>query len=72
MDIVKQDGVRYHVGCGGVVIKGVCVKCGEKSKGDLLKRVFGEGPLVIKEEDSKEIDRQAHRRRLEKRKDIWK
>ena len=72
MDTVKQDGVVYHVGCGGVVIKGVCVKCGEKRKRDIVKKIFGDGPLIIKEEDEKEIDRKAHRRRLEQRKDIWK
>jgi len=72
MDIVKQDGVKYHVGCGGIVIKGVCIKCGEAHKRDVLKKIFGEGPLVYREEDEKEIDRKAHRRRLEERKDIWK
>jgi len=72
VDIVKQDGVSYHVGCGGTIIRGVCIKCGEKYKRNIIKKVFGEGPLVISEEDEKEIDRKAHRRRLEQRKDIWK
>lgn len=70
MDIVKHEGVRYHVGCGGIVIKGICIKCGEKYKGNVLKKIFGNGPLVIKEQDEKEIDRKAHRQRLRERRDI--
>jgi len=72
MDIVKHEGVTYHVGCGGIVIKGVCVKCGEKYKRNIIKKIFGSSPLLIKEGDEKEIDRAAHRKRLRDRKDIWK
>ena len=72
MDIIKHEGVRYHVGCGGIVIKGICIKCGEKYKRNILKKILGEGPLIIKEEDVKEIDRKAHRKRLRDRKDIFK
>ena len=72
MDIVKHEGVKYHVGCGGIVIKGVCVKCGGKHKRNIMKKIFGEGPLVFKEGDLKEIDRKAHRDRIRKRRDIWK
>jgi len=72
METVKQDGVRYHVGCGGVVMKGVCVKCGEKNKRNILGKIFGEGPLIIQEKDKKEIDRKAHRHRIRKGRDIFK
>jgi len=72
MDVVKQDGVTYHVGCGGVVIKNICVKCGERRKREWGRKIFGEGPLILEEKDEKEIDRKAHRERLRKRKDIWK
>lgn len=72
MDTVKHEGVRYHVGCGGVVIKGICVKCGEKYRRNILKKIFGEGPLVYKEEDIKEIERKVHRERIRKGKDIFK
>jgi len=71
MDIIKHEGVKYHVKCGGVVIRGVCVKCGEKRKG-LMRRILGEEPLIIKEEDVKAIERKAHRKRLRDRKDIFK
>ncbi len=72
MDIVKHEGVRYHVGCGGIVVRSICIKCGERHKRALLKKVFGEGPLIITEEDKKEIDRETHRKRLRERRDIWK
>lgn len=72
MDTVKHEGTTYHVGCGGVVLKGVCVKCGEKRKRDILKKVFGEGPLIIEGKDQKDIERIAHRKRLQERRDIWK
>ena len=72
MDTVKHEGTRYHVGCGGIVIKGICVKCGEKHKRDILKKVFGEGPLVYREKDLKDIERKEHRNRIRKGKDIFK
>ena len=72
MDTVKEDGVTYHIGCGGIVIKGICVKCGEKRKRDIGKKIFGEGPLIIREKDQKEIERAEHKKRLQERRDIWK
>jgi len=72
MDTVKHEGVRYHVGCGGTILKGVCVKCGERYKRSLMKRVFGEGPLILEEKDEKAVGRNAHRKRLRERRDIWK
>ena len=71
MDIIKDEGKKYHVGCGGIVIRGRCIKCGEKDKG-LLKRIFGKGPLVIKEKDAQAIDRQEHRKRIREGRDIFK
>ena len=71
MDTIRDKGKRYHIGCGGEVIKGLCIKCGEKDKGP-LKGIFGEGPLVIKEKDAQAIDRQEHRKRIREGRDIFK
>ena len=72
MDIVKgEDGRKWHVGCGGEVIRGVCVKCGQKKPG-LVKRILGEGPFIIKEKDDVEARREAHRERIRKGKDIFR
>ena len=72
MDIIRHKGARIHVGCGGEVVRGRCLKCGEKDKRNILKKVFVTGPLVIKEADIKETERKAHRERIRKGKDIFK
>lgn len=73
MDIVKHKGVRIHVGCGGEVVKGRCIKCGEREeKRSLEKRIFGEGPLIIRNKDVEEANRQGHRKRIREGRDIFK
>ena len=71
MDTVKYKGERYHVGCGGLVARGLCLKCGEKKPG-LLKRIVGSGPLVTNEKETKAEMRQEHRKRIRLGKDIFK
>ena len=71
MDTIRHKGIRYHVGCGGEVHKGLCIKCGEKDKG-LLKKIFGEGPLIIKEKDAEAANRQEHKKRIREGRDIFK
>ena len=69
---MKYKGIRYHVGCGGEVYHGVCIKCGKKSKKGLLKKILGEGPLLVEEEDIEKIRRSSHRRRIREGRDIFK
>lgn len=71
MDIIKHKGEKIHVSCGGTVVRGTCLKCGEKDKG-LIKKIFGEGPLVIKEKDKEETNREDHRKRIREGRDIFK
>ena len=72
METIKNKGQRFHVGCGGEVIRGVCLKCGEKQERNLAKRIFGEGSLIIKDKDVEETKRKAHRQRIREGKDIFK
>lgn len=72
METIKNKGVRYHVGCGGEVVRGRCIKCGEKQKRNITKKIFGEGPLIIKDKDTKEMERLAHRERIREGRDIFK
>jgi hypothetical protein len=54
METVKdKDKNEWHIGCGGEVLRGRCVKCGKRKKG-LVERIFGEGPFIIKEDKSNE------------------
>jgi len=71
MEVIKYKGEKIHVGCGGIVVKGKCLKCGEKQKG-LLKRIFGDEPLIIKEKDKEERNREEHRKRIREGRDIFK
>ena len=71
MNTIRDKGKRYHISCGGEVIKGLCIKCGEKDKG-LLRKILGEGPLIIREKDVEETERKAHRDRIRQGKDIFK
>lgn len=72
MNVIRHKGTKVHVGCGGEVVRGVCLKCGEKQEGGLLKRLFGEGPLAVKEKDTQALERKVHRTRIRKGKDIFK
>ena len=71
MDIMRHKGQRIHVGCGGEVVKGVCLKCGEKKK-SLVSRFFGEGPIIISTKDQEAASRRAHRKRIREGRDIFK
>jgi hypothetical protein len=71
MDTVKDSEKKeWHVGCGGTVIRGVCVKCGEKKKG-LMSRVFGDDPIIMRENTEKK-KREEHKRRIREGRDIFK
>ena len=77
LEIIRHKRMRYHVGCGGEVIRGVCLRCGEREeKGGplkrVLKKVFGEDPIIVKKKDLKEIERTEHRKRIREGKDIFK
>lgn len=71
MEIVKYKGEKIHVGCGGVVSRGVCLKCGERQKG-VFKNLLGDGPWFTKEKDAKALERKEHRDRIRMGKDIFK
>jgi len=72
METVKdKDRKEWHVGCGGEVIRGTCIKCGKKKKG-LISKIFGEGPLIIREKDIKATERLEYKKRIRGGKDIWK
>lgn len=71
MDTVRYKGEKIHVGCGGAVVRGTCLKCGERDK-SFLKKILGEGPLIIKNKDVEETVRKAHRERIREGKDIFK
>jgi len=72
MDVIKHKGAKIHVGCGGEVVRGVCLKCGERQKGGLFRKIFGEGPIILEQKDIKEVERLEHRKRIRERKDIFK
>jgi len=70
MDTVKYKGSEIHVRCGGTVIKGICVLCGErKPEKDLMTKIFGDGSLIM-ENKVKEFNREEHRRRIRSKRDI--
>lgn len=71
METVKdRDKREWHVGCGGEVVKSICIKCGERKRG-LLSRLFGDEPIISREDPGRE-KRQEHRRRIRKGSDIFK
>ncbi len=73
METIKHKGIRIHIGCGGEVVKGRCLKCGNKQeRKSLEEKVFGKGPLIISTKEAQEDIRQAHRRRIQDREDIRK
>lgn len=70
MKTIKVKGQRLHVGCGGVLLKRICTKCGEvKPKKSLGRAIFGEGPLVSEKEP---FDERDHKRRIREGRDILK
>jgi len=71
MDTIRHEGKTYHIGCGGEVVRGICIKCGQKKK-SLRSRIFGDGPFIIREKDESEKRRREHRDRIRSRKDIYR
>jgi len=73
MEVMRHKGIRVHVGCGGEVVKGRCLRGGEREeKKGLGRRIFGEGPLIIKNKDVEAADRKVHRDRIKRGGDIFK
>ena len=73
METIKHKGIKIHVGCGGEVVHGRCLQCGERQeKKGLGKKIFGEGPLIIKNKDIEEAERKAYRDRIREGRDIFK
>lgn len=71
MEVIKYKDDKIHVGCGGIVTKGRCLKCGAKQKG-LLSRIFGDDPMVIKVKDKEAVARAEHKKRIREGRDIFK
>jgi hypothetical protein len=69
--VKDKDKKEWHIGCGGEVIRSPCIKCGGKKKG-LMSKIFGEGPLIIREKDIKETQRKEHKRRIREGRDIFR
>ena len=68
-ETVSFQGAQYHVGCGGQVVEGVCIKCGgRESKGNIFSRLFS-GPFIT-ESNPEEDKRTAYRMRLRRGLDI--
>jgi len=73
VETTRYKGEKIHIGCGGVVLRGRCIKCGEKQeRKGLGERIFGKGPLVISEKDEETKTRQEHRDRIKEGRDIFK
>lgn len=71
VETIRYRGEKIHVGCGGVVSGGTCLKCGmKKEKRSLGELIFGKGPII--ERKNEELDRGRHRRRIRSGKDIFK
>lgn len=64
MKTVKYKGSEVHVGCEGTVVKGVCLKCGERKP---KKKLFGEGPWI---ERKPNFDAEEYKRRIKEMDDI--
>lgn len=64
MNTITQDGKTWHVGCGGEVIKGICIRCGEKKR---KRSLLGSGPLIIEEP---KFDPKEYRKRIRESRDI--
>jgi len=63
---VKYKGSEVHVGCEGVVVRGVCLKCGER-KPSRMKRIFGEDPAIV---PNAKFDEKKYRRRIREMNDL--
>jgi len=63
---MKTEKARVHSGCGGVIIKGKCEKCGEKLP-SIIKRILGTGPLIEKKD---KFNPKEYRQRINRGDDI--
>ena len=72
MNVIRHKGIKIHVGCSGEVVRGVCLKCGEKQERNPLKRLFGGDPFIVKEKDTQAADRKVHKTRIREGRDIFK
>ena len=64
MKTIKYRGAEIHVGCEGTVIRGTCLKCGERKP---KRKFFGEGPLIEKKPS---FDETAYRKRIREGRDL--
>lgn len=68
MQTVKYKGTRIHIGCEGAVVKGVCLKCGEREP-KLSERILGKGSLI---EKKPKLDEEAYKKRIRNMEDLRK
>jgi hypothetical protein len=64
MKTVKYKGTEIHVGCEGTVIKGICVRCGERKP---KRKLFGEGTWI---ERKPPFDAEGYKRRIRNMEDL--
>lgn len=64
MKTVKYKGSEIHVGCEGTVVKGVCLRCGERKP---KRKWFGEGPWIEKKSD---FDAEVYKKRIRDMEDL--
>jgi hypothetical protein len=63
---IRYKGTEIHVGCEGTVVKGVCLRCGERKKSRLQKWMGDEPTITTKPK----FDPEAHKRRIRNMEDI--
>lgn len=66
MRTVKYKGVEVHVGCEGSVVRGTCLKCGER-KPSRIERLFGKDPIA---QLKPKFDEKEYRRRIREMDDL--
>ena len=66
MKTIKYKGAEIHVGCEGAIVKGVCLKCGER-KPSRMERFFGKEPLIV---PKAKFDEKEYKRRIREMDDI--
>lgn len=72
METVKdKDKREWHIKCSGEVIRGICIKCGERKKG-LISKILGDRPIVIDKRDEEAERRREHKKRIREGRDIFK
>lgn len=66
MQTVRYKGVEIHIGCEGTIVRGVCVKCGQR-KPSLTERIFGKEPLI---QSKPKFDEKAYKERIRRLDDL--